>query len=162
MNRIPRQGPKAHRCLHIGAPFFMVTVSTTEETKAILTMSKNGFKDPEQLKAFIETSLDADKAEDIETIDLRGQTALADYMIVASGRSSRQVSALAEKLSDRLRTRGVKQIRVEGTDQGNWVVLDAGDIIVHLFRPEVREFYNIEKMWRMPQLMEVPAAAHSL
>jgi ribosome-associated protein len=69
-------------------------------------------------------------------------------MIVASGTSTRQVVAISEKLKERLETRGVKNIRVEGINQGDWVVLDAGDIIVHIFRPEVREFYNIEKMWR--------------
>jgi len=92
--------------------------------------------------------LDADKAEDIKTIDLRGQTPIADYMIVASGTSSRQVAAMAEKLQERLKGMGVRDIRIEGKDQCNWVILDAGDIIVHLFRPEVREFYNIEKMWQ--------------
>lgn len=68
-------------------------------------------------------------------------------MIVASGTSSRQVAALAEKLQERLKGLGVKDVRIEGKDQCNWVILDAGDVIVHLFRPEVREFYNIEKMW---------------
>lgn len=129
-----------------------------KETAPILTSSIGGFKNPEQLKAYIEKTLDADKAEDIEVIDLRHQSALADYMIVASGRSSRQVSALAEKLQDRLRSMGMKQILIEGTEQGNWVVVDAGDVIVHLFRPEVREFYNIEKMWRTPQARDAAGA----
>jgi ribosome-associated protein len=116
------------------------------------------------LKTLVEQSLDADKAEDIEIIDLRDKTALADYMVVASGRSSRQVAALAEKLLDRLKSVGVENIRIEGKDQSNWVVVDAGDIIIHLFRPEVRGFYNIEKMWSMPQTMDSlpvdgPAAA---
>ncbi len=91
--------------------------------------------------------MDADKAEDILTIDLKDQTAIADYMIIASGTSSRHVAALAEKLKDRMSARGVKNIRIEGTAQADWVAIDAGDVIVHLFRPEVREFYNIEKMW---------------
>lgn len=76
-------------------------------------------------------------------------------MIVASGRSSRQIKALAEKLDDRLRTAGLKNIRIEGTSSCDWVVLDAGDVIVHLFRPEVRGFYNIEKMWSMQQPFDV-------
>ncbi len=71
-------------------------------------------------------------------------------MVVASGTSSRQVGALAEKLSERLKAVGVKDIRLEGMDQKNWVILDAGDVIVHIFRPEVRHFYNIEKMWHGP------------
>ena len=87
---------------------------------------------------------------DIETIDLKDQSALADYMIVASGTSSRQVIALADKLRDRLSGYGYKDIRVEGQNDGNWVIVDAGDIIIHLFRPEVRDFYQIEKMWRVP------------
>lgn len=108
----------------------------------------------------IEESLDADKAEDIITIDLKGQTAIADYMVVASGTSSRQVSALAEKLQDRLKALGVRDIRIEGKDQCNWVIVDAGDIVVHLFRPEVREFYNIEKMWQAhPHVQEVAGNA---
>ena len=100
------------------------------------------------MKALIEQSLDADKAVNIQTIDLKEQTAIADYMIVASGTSSRQVAALAEKLQERLKSLGMSNIHIEGKDQCNWVILDAGDIIVHLFRPEVREFYNIEKMWQ--------------
>jgi len=112
-----------------------------------LTTYKN-IENVEELKNIIMTSLDADKAEEIEIIDLREFSAIADYMIVASGRSTRQVSALVSKLRDRLAGLGVKGMQVEGADQGNWVILDAGDIIVHVFRPEVREFYNIEKMWK--------------
>lgn len=78
------------------------------------------------------------------------ESALADYIIVASGTSSTQTVRMAEKLKDRLSVRGIKNIRIEGAAQGDWVVLDIGDIVVHLFRPEVREFYNIEKMWSMP------------
>ncbi len=106
----------------------------------------------DDLRHLIEQSLDADKAVDIETIDLRNQSALADYIIVASGTSSRQVAALASRLHDRLKESGVSGVRIEGKEQSNWVVVDAGDIIVHVFRPEVREFYNLEKMWRMPQV----------
>lgn len=84
---------------------------------------------------------------DITTIELDDQTALADYMIIACGSSSRHVSALAEKLKQRLEARGLRQIRVEGLEQSDWVVIDAGDALIHLFRPEVRSFYNIEKMW---------------
>ncbi len=78
-------------------------------------------------------------------------------MVVASGRSSRQVGALAEKLRDRLKATGHNHIRTEGMEQCNWVILDAGDVIVHLFRPEVRDFYKIEKMWSTPHLLEVSA-----
>jgi ribosome-associated protein len=106
----------------------------------------------------VETSLDADKAERITTIDLRGQSALADFMVIASGRSSRQVSALAEKLRDRLKARGVRDIRIEGVDKGDWAIVDAGDIIVHIFRPEVRDYYDLEKMWQTPHLAQAHKA----
>lgn len=106
--------------------------------------------EPAILKDLIIASLDDDKATEIETIDLRGQSALADYMVIASGTSSRQVARMAEKLQERLHGRGCRNIRLEGVAQGDWVVLDAGDVIVHIFRPEVREFYDIEKMWKMP------------
>lgn len=94
--------------------------------------------------------LDADKASDIVSIPLDDQTALADHIVVASGTSSRHILSLAEKLKDKLNMLGIKNIRIEGVSQANWVILDAGDIIIHLFRPEVREFYNIEKMWQVP------------
>ena len=100
-----------------------------------------------QLKDLIEKSLDDDKALDIQTIDIKGQSSIADYIIIASGTSTTQVKGIANKLKDRLNARGYKNIRIEGAAQGDWVVVDAGDAVIHLFRPEVREFYNIEKMW---------------
>lgn len=93
-------------------------------------------------------SLEEDKAEDIVQIDLRGKTAIADFMVIASGRSTRQVAALSEKLSDRLKHEYGIISKIEGKGAGDWVLLDTGDVIVHLFRPEVREFYQIEKMWQ--------------
>lgn len=99
------------------------------------------------MKNLIEKSLDADKAENIICVDLSEGSALADYMFIATGTSSRHVSALARKLKEALQRKNVKGITLEGIAQSDWVVMDAGDIIVHLFRPEVREFYNIEKMW---------------
>ncbi|MCB1529772.1 MAG: ribosome silencing factor [Rhodospirillales bacterium] len=106
--------------------------------------------DPSALKDLITRSLDSDKALDIEVIDLTGQSALCDYMVIASGTSSRQIIAMAEKLKERLHARHVDDIKTEGLAQGDWVVLDTGDVIVHLFRPEVRAFYALEKMWNMP------------
>ena len=111
------------------------------------------------MKALVESSLDADKALNITTIALDDTTALADFMIVASGSSSRHVVAMAEKLKDRLSVRGHKGMRIEGAESGDWVVLDIGDIIVHLFRPEVRAFYNIEKMWAQPHQIELVTRA---
>lgn len=95
----------------------------------------------------VSKTLDQNKAEDIVTIDLTRKSALADYMIVASGRSSRQVAALARFAAEALHKAGSKRTRVEGVAQGDWVVVDGGDIVVHLFRPEVREFYQLEKLW---------------
>lgn len=120
-----------------------------KEIGTILTDSHNGLKDPSILKDLIVASLDNDKALDIEVIDLTNQSAIGDYMIVASGTSSRQIVAMAEKLEERLRERGHRYFHTEGMGEGNWVVCDLGDVIIHLFRPEVRAFYNIEEMWRM-------------
>lgn len=107
------------------------------------------FESPQALKEFVERSLESDKAEDITTIKLDESAALADYMVIASGTSTRHLTALAEKLYDRLAERKLKDIHIEGLQRGDWVVMDIGDIIVHLFRPEVRFFYNIEKMWQV-------------
>lgn len=101
----------------------------------------------EALLDFIITSLDDDKAEDVVSIDLRGKSEIADYMVVCSGRSSRQVAAIAEKLADRLKQEFSRNSKIEGKGQGDWVLIDAGDVIIHVFRPEVREFYQLEKMW---------------
>lgn len=102
----------------------------------------------EELLDRILTSLDDDKAEDVIPIDLRGRSDMADYMVICSGRSSRQVSAIAEKLVDRLKQDFGKVSKVEGKETGDWVLIDTGDVIVHVFRPEVREFYQLEKMWQ--------------
>lgn len=93
------------------------------------------------------SALEEDKAEEIVQIDLRGKSAIGDYMIICSGRSSRQVTAIAEKLSERLKSEMGVLTKVEGKDAGDWVLIDTGDVIVHVFRPEVREFYQLEKMW---------------
>ncbi|WP_316013573.1 ribosome silencing factor [Roseobacter sp. HKCCA0434] len=102
-------------------------------------------------------SLDDDKAEDIVPISLKGKSAMADHMVVATGRSSRQVSSMAEKLLERLKDATGQSARVEGRETGDWVLIDAGDVIVHLFRPEVREFYQLEKMWLSPGEAAAPA-----
>jgi ribosome-associated protein len=93
-------------------------------------------------------SLEDDKAEEIVCIDVRGKSSVADVLIVASGRSQRHVGALADHLTKRLQEAGGRDIRVEGLPHCDWVLVDAGDLIVHLFRPEVRSFYNIEKLWQ--------------
>ncbi len=109
---------------------------------------KSKFKDSsDTLLNCIVKSLSENKAEDITTIDLRGRTSIGDFMVVASGRSTRQVSSISQKLVDILKTDLGRLSKVEGKDAGDWVLIDTGDIIVHVFRPEVREFYQIEKMW---------------
>ena len=94
------------------------------------------------------TSLKNDKAEDIVQIDLRGKSSIGDYTIIASGRSSRQVTAISEKLVDNIKKDFGRSSKVEGKNAGDWVLIDTGDVIVHVFRPEVREFYQLEKMWQ--------------
>ncbi|MEM9810025.1 MAG: ribosome silencing factor [Pseudomonadota bacterium] len=91
--------------------------------------------------------LDEEKAEDVVTIDLKGKSDVADKLVIASGRSQRHVGALADKLARSLKEQGLGLISVEGLPTCDWVLLDAGDVIVHLFRPEVREFYNLERIW---------------
>ncbi|WP_207208067.1 ribosome silencing factor [Salipiger sp. IMCC34102] len=112
--------------------------------------------DSDQLLDAILTSLDDDKAEEVVKINLRGKSEMGDWMVIASGRSTRQVSAMAEKLTDRLKQRFGVISKMEGKDIGDWVLIDTGDVIVHLFRPEVREFYQLEKMW-MPGADASPA-----
>ena len=118
-------------------------------TASNTSSNQNGeFKEPsEMLLSCIIKSLSENKAEDITTIDLRGRTSIGDYMVVASGRSTRQVSSISQKLVDILKTELGRISKVEGKDAGDWVLIDTGDVIVHVFRPEVREFYQVEKMW---------------
>ncbi len=104
----------------------------------------------EKLQRIASGSLHEDKAEDVTVIDLAGKTTIADFMIIASGRSRRHVASIAEHLVVRLKRRGMGAIGVEGLAQADWVLIDAGDVIVHIFRPEVRSFYNLEKMWAVP------------
>ena len=91
--------------------------------------------------------LDEAKGEEVVSIDLEGKSSLGDYMVIASGRSDRHVGAMAEQIARKLKELGFGRVRIEGTEACDWVLIDTGDIIVHLFRPEVREFYNLERMW---------------
>ncbi len=112
----------------------------------------------EQVLAAVLASVDDDKAESVVQIDLRGRSDVADYMVICSGRSSRQVAAIAEKLADRLKQAFRLTVKMEGKETGDWVLIDTGDVIVHVFRPEVREFYQLEKMW-MPAGQAAPRPA---
>jgi len=99
------------------------------------------------LQELVINSLEDDKAEDINQIDLTGKTSIADSMFIASGRSTRQVAAIADHLYRKLKNVSLNGCKIEGMDKADWVLLDAGNIIIHIFRPEVRQFYNLEKMW---------------
>ncbi|MFD1340825.1 ribosome silencing factor [Litorisediminicola beolgyonensis] len=102
-------------------------------------------------------SLDDMKAEDLVQIDLRGKTAIGDYMVICSGRSSRQVAAISDKLVEDLKAQHGVLSKTEGKETGDWVLIDTGDVIVHVFRPEVREFYQLEKMWLPAGAVKTPA-----
>ncbi|MGZ2259352.1 ribosome silencing factor [Roseobacter sp. A03A-229] len=102
----------------------------------------------DMLLATILSSLSDDKAEDIVQIDLRGKTEIGDYMVICSGRSTRQVASISEKLAQTVKDEFGRTAKVEGKETGDWVLIDTGDVIVHVFRPEVREFYQLEKMWQ--------------
>ena len=104
----------------------------------------------ETLLEGILSSLDDDKAEEICAIDLRGKSEMADHMVIASGRSSRQVAAISDHIVERLKAQFGVLCKIEGKDTGDWVLIDAGDVVVHVFRPEVRAFYQLEKLWQAP------------
>ena len=119
---------------------------TPHSKESIISNKNNRVLNPSLLSLIIE-SLEEFKAQDIASIELAGKSPIADYMLIASGTSSRQVTAMAENIVTLLKKQGVKSINVEGKNYGDWVLIDSGDIIIHLFRPEVREFYGLEKMW---------------
>jgi ribosome-associated protein len=110
----------------------------------------------ELLKGVVEW-LDEAKAEEIVTVDLAGKSSIGDYMVIASGRSDRHVGAIADQLRKKLKDSGCPTVRVEGMETCDWVLVDSGDIIIHVFRPEVRDFYNLEKMWSVDRPVD---AAH--
>jgi len=108
-----------------------------------------------RLHELVLKSLDDDQAVETVSIPLAGKSSIADYMVIASGRSTRQVASMATKLADKIKSETGKTVRIEGLPTADWVLIDAGDIIVHLFRPEVRSFYNLERMWNFG---DAPAA----
>lgn len=107
--------------------------------------------DPESgsLHGLVLSSLDEDQAQEVVSIPLEGKSSIADFMVIASGRSTRQVAAIAQKLAERIKQAGFGSPRIEGLPAADWVLIDAGDVVVHLFRPEVRSFYNLERMWAL-------------
>ena len=117
----------------------------------------DGAEQAEALHDLVLRSLDDDKAVEVVSIPLAGKSNIADYMVIASGRSTRQVAAMAQKLSERIKRDLGRSVRVEGLPVADWVLIDADDVIIHLFRPEVRTFYNLERMWAFED--SPPAAA---
>ena len=113
----------------------------------------------EELHRTVLQSLDDDQAVDVVSIPLAGKSSIADHMVIASGRSTRQVASMANKLADKLKQQYGKIARIEGLPTADWVLIDADDVIVHLFRPEVRSFYNLERMWAFGDDEKKPAAA---
>jgi ribosome-associated protein len=111
----------------------------------------------EALHSLVLRSLDDDKALDVVSISLNGKSNIADYMVIASGRSTRQVAAMAQKLSERIKQELGRNVRVEGLPVADWVLIDADYVIVHIFRPEVRSFYNLERMWAFDDRAPVAA-----
>ena len=114
----------------------------------------------EALHHLVLRSLDDDQAQDVVTIPLSGKSNIADHMVIASGRSTRQVASMAQKLSERIKQDLGRTVRIEGLPVADWVLIDADDVIVHIFRPEVRSFYNLERMWGFEGDSTPAAAAH--
>jgi ribosome-associated protein len=131
----------------------VLTSKTTGAKKAPRAKKSTRAEAPMEptLLARILTSLDDDKAEDIVTIDLDGRSSLADAIVIANGRSARHVSSIAEHLARRLKEAGYGTRPVDGLQSGDWVLVDAGDVIVHIFRPEVRNYYDLEGMWSVQE-----------
>lgn len=124
---------------------------TKSKTKVLKSASsEEGKAESDALYALVMKSLDDDQAQDIVSIALEGKSNIADHMVIAEGRSTRQVAAMAQKLAERVKQAG-GEARIEGLANADWVLIDAGDVIVHLFRPEVRSFYNLERMWAVGQ-----------
>ena len=125
----------------------MESLLTASHQESPAKVSVSDGPEAKELSKFIQDVLDENSAQDVIEIDIRGKSSIADYLLVASGRSNRHVSALADYVQRSLKERGFKDLIVEGQKAADWVLIDAGDVVVHIFRPEVREFYQLEKMW---------------
>ena len=118
---------------------------------------KGAIDKAEALHDLVLRSLDDDQAVEVVTIPLTGKSNIADHMVIASGRSTRQVASMAQKLTERIKKELGRNVRVEGLPVADWVLIDAEDVIIHLFRPEVRSFYNLERMWAFEESNSAPA-----
>ena len=116
---------------------------------------------PLELKKFIEHFLDSKKGQEIVSIDLQGKSSIADYFVIVSASSQRQVGSMAQLLKEELKKKGLKNVNIEGLAQCDWVLIDAGDVIVHIFRPEIRAFYNLEKIWSVEISETAPKTSFS-
>lgn len=126
----------------------LTSVSDTQKSHSASKLAiEGGDMSENTLHDLVLAQLDDDQAQDVISIPLEGKSSIADYMVIASGRSTRQVAAMAQKLSEKVKQAGFGPARVEGLPAADWVLVDAGDVVVHLFRPEVRTFYNLERMW---------------
>ena len=123
--------------------------ASAEPAKVVSMAGKSSDLSPDALQQLVMTQLDDDQAQEIVSIPLAGKSSIADHMVIASGRSTRQVAAIAQKLAEKIKQAGFGPARVEGLPAADWVLIDAGDVVVHLFRPEVRSFYNLERMWAL-------------
>ena len=125
----------------------MIDTASVPTAGNLAAKSKEPTLTPDALHALILQSLDDDQAQEVVSIPLEGKSSIADFMVIASGRSTRQVASMAQKLAERIKHGGFGHSRIEGLPAADWVLIDAGDVVVHLFRPEVRSFYNLERMW---------------
>lgn len=146
MRRQPKSGPRDDGCsLKVGAMEKESSLQLSNEAHSAspTSLPVGGVT----LLDIITSCLEDNKAEEITSINLSGKTSITDHMVIANGRSARQVAALADHLLRRLKDAGLGSLHAEGLPQADWVLIDAGDVLIHLFRPEVRSFYNLEKMW---------------
>ncbi|WP_174239074.1 ribosome silencing factor [Roseobacter cerasinus] len=146
--RYPSAGGWSARCKEDNVLSIHTDAAPAAQNGSAAVVAATDTATSDTLLATILSSLSDDKAEDIVQIDLRGKTEIGDYMVICSGRSSRQVTAISEKLAQTVKDTFGRTSKVEGKDTGDWVLIDTGDVIVHVFRPEVREFYQLEKMWQ--------------
>jgi ribosome-associated protein len=121
--------------------------ASADKANKVSAMADNTPRTAASLHDLVLASLDDDQAVEVVSLALEGKSSIADYMVIASGRSTRQVASMAQKLAERIKHGGYGHVRIEGLPAADWVLVDAGDVVIHLFRPEVRTFYNLERMW---------------
>lgn len=123
------------------------TQSDTAPAVSVKAVAPMPVKTDHALHDLVMNQLDDDQAQEVVSIPLEGKSSVADFMVIASGRSTRQVASIAQKLAVKVKQEGYGPVRIEGLPTADWVLVDAGDVVIHLFRPEVRTFYNLERMW---------------